>query len=64
MADFLRQRGWTESCLHDGYWNPPPGRHVEPADVKLSGSGWNTAVASGFIHTTANAYDIERKQGS
>jgi hypothetical protein len=67
-AKFLRERGWSESCLNDGYWNPPQGVKLPPMYPEgkepqwVTGSGWNMAVASRLVLSTDDAYEYEQKK--
>ena len=60
-AEFLRSRGWHESCLYDGYWSPPKG--VKLADLseeqETGKGGWAMAVSMRLVVTTDEALEYE-----
>jgi hypothetical protein len=59
---FLKDRGWTESCIQDGYWNPPKGIRLPSSETPTDGSGWNMAVALRLVVTTDEALAYERNK--
>jgi hypothetical protein len=58
---FLVDRGWSESCLHEGYWNPPQGVRLPPLGPEPeTGGGWGVAVGMRLVVTLDEAITYEQ----